>query len=133
MRRRLLSWVATACVFTVVVSGVALATGHGRIATEETLVVYSQTAKYHHVDVGKTGLSSGDQDIFFDTLFDDSAKTNKVGMDRVTCTYMPSKYLMCIDEFTITGRGKIVTSGSLHTERRLPRHGRFARGFGRNR
>ena len=77
--------------------------------------MYSQTAKYHHVDVGKKGLSSGDQDIFFDTLFSDSAKTDQVGMDRVTCTYMPSKYLMCIDEFTITGRGKIVTSGTLHT------------------
>ena len=115
MRRRLLGWVATACVLTIVVTGAAFATGRGRIAAEETLVVYSQTAKYHHVDVGKKGLSSGDQDIFFDTLFSDSAKTDQVGMDRVTCTYMPSKYLMCIDEFTITGRGKIVTSGTLHT------------------
>ena len=114
MHRRLVSWVATACVLTVVVTGAALATGR-RIASEETLVVYSQTAKYHHVDVGKKGLSSGDQDIFFDTLFSDSTKKDQVGMDRVTCTYMPSKYLMCTDEFTITDRGKIVTSGTLHT------------------
>ena len=89
MLRRLLSWVATACVFTVVVTGVALATGRGRIATEETLVVYSETAKYHHVDVGKPGLSSGDQDIFFDTLFDDSAKTDQ-GRDGSGHVYLPA-------------------------------------------
>jgi hypothetical protein len=41
-------------------------------------------------------------------------KTHQVGTDRVTCTYMPSKYVMCMDEFTITGRGKIQTSGTLH-------------------
>ncbi len=123
MHWKLLGWVASALVLTIVVTAGVMASAAGRFTTEETLTVYSQTAKYHHVDAGRQGFSWGDQDIFFDTLFDDAAKTHKVGMDRVTCTYLPSKFLMCIDEFTFDGRGKIVTSGTLHANDSFAEHG----------
>jgi hypothetical protein len=113
MRARVLWGVTATCLLIVVAAGAAVASS-GRIAAEETIVVYSQTAKYHQIDVGPRGFSAGDQFVDFDTLFDNAQKTHQVGMDRVTCTYLPSKYIMCIDEFTITGRGKIETMGTLH-------------------
>jgi hypothetical protein len=113
MRARRLMWIATSCILVLLATGVAMASGAG-IASEQTIVLYSETAKAKHVDLGNPGPSAFDQDIFFDTLFSDPEKTDQVGMDRVTCTYLPSSYVMCIDEFTLTGRGKIVTSGTLH-------------------
>jgi hypothetical protein len=99
------------------VGGVAIASS--RIATEETMTVYTETAKYRFVDNGKKGPSTGDHDVFFDAIFDDEGKTDRIGTDRVVVEYLPSNFVMVQLEYTIEGRGKIYAAGTLDFSERF--------------
>ena len=80
----------TSCLIVVLtmVGGVAIASS--RIATEESMTLYTETAKYRFVDNGKEGQSVGDQDVFFDAIFTDEGKTDRIGTDRVIAEYVPT-------------------------------------------
>ena len=103
----------TSCliVLMTMVGGVAIASS--RIAAEESMTVYTETARYRFVDNGKKGSSVGDHDLYFDAIFSDEGKTVRIGTDRVVVEYMQSTYAMVQLEFTIQGRGKIYAAGTL--------------------
>ena len=102
----------TSCIIVVLtmVGGVAIASS--RIAAEESMTLYTETAKYKFVDNGKQGQSVGDQDVFFDAIFTDEGKTDRIGTDRVIAEYLPSNFVMVQLEYTIQGRGKIYAAGT---------------------
>ena len=104
----------TSCliVLMTMVGGVAIASS--RIATEESMTVYTETARYRSVDNGKEGSSVGDHDLYFDAIFSDDGKTDRIGTDRVVVEYMQSTYVMVQLEFTIQGRGKLYAAGTLN-------------------
>jgi hypothetical protein len=104
----------TSCliVLMTMVGGVAIASS--RIATEESMTVYTETARYRFVDNGKEGSSVGDHDLYFDAIFSDDGKTDRIGTDRVVVEYMQSTYAMVQLELTIQGRGKIYAAGTLN-------------------
>ena len=77
------------------------------------MTLYTETAKYRFVDNGKEGKSVGDQDVFFDAILTDEAKTDRIGTDRVIAEYLPSNFVMVQLEYTIQGRGKIYAAGTL--------------------
>ena len=112
MRRVLFALLAGAVAVGALV-GVASA-GDPRTPRQQTLVIYSKELKFKSFDVGKAGPSAGDGFVSYDTLFDDAALTHAVGIDRVLCNNLVSPYIMCTDEFTITGQGKLVTAGTLN-------------------
>jgi hypothetical protein len=110
MRSR--AWfVPSLVVLVTMVGGVAIASS--RIAAEESMTVYTETAKYRFVDNGKHGSSVGDHDVFFDAIFTDEAKTDRIGTDRVVVEYLPSDFVMVQLEYTIQGRGKVYAAGTL--------------------
>jgi hypothetical protein len=104
----------TSCliVLMTMVGGVAIASS--RIAAEESMTVYTETARYRFVDNGKKGSSVGDHDLYFDAIFSDEGKTDRVGTDRVVVEYMQSTYAMVQLELTIQGRGKLYAAGTLN-------------------
>jgi hypothetical protein len=77
------------------------------------MTVYTETAKYRFVDNGKKGSSVGDHDLYFDAIFSDDGKTDRIGTDRVVVEYMQSTYAMVQLELTIQGRGKLYAAGTL--------------------
>ena len=104
----------TSCliVLMTMVGGVAIASS--RIAAEESMTVYTETARYRFVDNGKKGSSVGDHDLYFDAIFSDDGKTDRIGTDRVVVEYMQSTYAMVQLELTIQGRGKVYAAGTLN-------------------
>ena len=85
MRSR--AWFTSCLIVSVtMVGGVAIASS--RIATEESMTVYTETAKYRFVDNGKEGSSVGDHDLYFDAIFTDEGKTDRIGTDRVMVEYL---------------------------------------------
>lgn len=104
----------TSCliVLMTMVGGVAIASS--RIAAEESMTVYTETARYRFVDNGKKGSSVGDHDLYFDAIFSDDGKTDRIGTDRVVVEYMQSTYAMVQLELTIQGRGKLYAAGTLN-------------------
>jgi hypothetical protein len=104
----------TSCliVLMTMVGGVAIASS--RIAAEESMTVYTETARYRFVDNGKKGSSVGDHDLYFDAIFSDEGKTDRIGTDRVVVEYMQSTYAMVQLELTIQGRGKLYAAGTLN-------------------
>ncbi len=110
MRSR--AWfISSLVVLVTMLGGVAVAST--RIAAEESMTVYTETAKYRFVDNGKPGFSVGDHDVFFDAIFTDEAKTDRIGTDRVVVEYLPADYVMVQLEYTIQGRGKVYAAGTL--------------------
>jgi hypothetical protein len=103
----------TLCLIVLMTMVGSVAIASSRIATEETMTLYTETAKYKFVDNGKKGQSVGDQDVFFDAIFADEGKTDRIGMDRVIAEYIPSNFVMVQLEYTIQGRGKIYAAGTL--------------------
>ena len=100
----------------VVVIAAGLATGQdvGERGSTETIVLFSETQVYRTVDAKPTGFSVGDQDIFVDRLFDDEAKSNLVGRDRVIAEWLPASHVMVQLEYTLQGRGTLVAAGTLN-------------------
>jgi hypothetical protein len=105
-------FVASLAVCVMALGGVAIASS--RIAAEESMTVYTETAKYRSVDNGKPGFGVGDHDVFFDAIYTDDAKTDRIGTDRVVVEYLPSDYVMVQLEYTIQGRGKVYAAGTLN-------------------
>jgi hypothetical protein len=104
-------FVSSLLVLATMVGGVAIASS--RIAAEESMTVYTETAKYRFVDNGKDGFSVGDHDVFFDAIFVDEGKTDRIGTDRVVVEYLPADYVMVQLEYTFSGRGKVYAAGTL--------------------
>ncbi len=113
----------TSCliVLMTMVGGVAIASS--RIAAEESMTVYTETARYRFVDNGKKGSSVGDHDLYFDAIFSDDGKTDRIGTDRVVVEYMQSTYAMVQLELTIQGRGKLYAAGTLNFSDRFLEQG----------
>jgi hypothetical protein len=105
-------FVASLAVCVMALGGVAIASSG--IAAEESMTVYTETAKYRSVDNGKPGFGVGDHDVFFDAIYTDDAKTDRIGTDRVVVEYLPSDYVMVQLEYTIQGRGKVYAAGTLN-------------------
>jgi hypothetical protein len=114
-------FVASLAVCVMALGGVAIASS--RIAAEESMTVYTETAKYRFVDNGKPGFGVGDHDVFFDAIYADDAKTDRIGTDRVVVEYLPSDYVMVQLEYTIQGRGKVYAAGTLNFGDRFPEQG----------
>jgi hypothetical protein len=104
----------TSCLIVLMTMAGGVAIASSRIATEESMTVYTETARYRAVDNGKEGSSVGDHELYFDAIFSDEGKVDRIGTDRLVLEYMQSTYVMVQLEFTIQGRGKLYAAGTLN-------------------
>ena len=114
-------FITSVVILTMTVGGVAIASN--RVAREQSLTVYTETAKYRSVDNGKEGFSVGDHDVFFDKIWGDEAKTERLGTDRVVVEYLPTDFVMVQVEYTFKGEGKIYAAGTLDFGESFPTAG----------
>ncbi|TML43817.1 MAG: hypothetical protein E6G19_11170 [Actinobacteria bacterium] len=67
---------------------------------------------YTRVDVGRRGLTPGDQEIIYDKLFNRKITTKPIGTARFICTFMTGRTRMCTATVALP-KGELVASGTV--------------------
>lgn len=65
---------------------------------------------YTNVDIGRPGRSPGDQEIFFDKVFNRRITSKPIGTAQFICTFMRGNTRMCTMTVTLP-RGELVATG----------------------
>lgn len=113
MRKRL-GYIAVTAALLAVVGGLAIAQAASNITAPETLVLFAHGQKAAHLDFGDKGFSPGDVYMFSIPLYD-ATDTTRVGVVHYECTAQPGNgWELCTAALDISGRGMLVSTGSLH-------------------
>ena len=113
MLRRLLTTAGVAGVVAFVVGGgaFAVASSSGSDGPVKTITVIEKSGPSHFVDVGKKGLSIGDE-FTINSVFWNTAQTARVGSNHGYCTVITQRLSHCVGTATLMG-GTIEYSANL--------------------
>jgi hypothetical protein len=100
-----------------VVAGVAAVAAYASLASSaatgpEFIRISDRQFHYSRVDLGRPGLSPGDQEIVFDKLFNRRITPKPIGTMRFVCTFTVGKTRICTGTVNLP-KGELVVTGTV--------------------
>lgn len=101
-----------AVVLAVVLAGVLALPGAQALDGPGTVTITDSEVRHAHVDLGRTGPSAGDQDVYSTTLYNKRITSRSIGHGTMVCTSVGTTGQSCEATFVLP-RGEIVALGAI--------------------